>query len=194
MSECPRCGRQWPDTDRFCPMDGAALRPAHGRRRLLLAGAAATTLLLALAGANLLPWLLEYGAGRCVVSLVGLRLDQGEKGGQGQSDDLTLLLELRNNNPLAVTVERLDFTLYLNDRRLGAGGLAADGPSRLAAHGTTRLELPLEAGFWDLLSAGSTILMAPSLRCRVVGEAELRLWRARVRYPFDVDRVDLPLL
>jgi len=193
MSQCPQCGRTCTAGDRFCPMDGARLRPARSRRRLFGAITAASLLCIALAGANLLPWLLQYGAGRCTVSPVGLRLAQDEGGGRNQTQ-FALLLELRNNNPLPVSIERLDFTIALNGRRLGSGALAAGEPTHMPAYGAARLELPLETGLWDLLRAGSAVLMTPGLRCRVTGEAGLRLWRARVRYPFDIDRVDLPLL
>ena len=140
-------------------------------------GAATATLLLLSACASLQPPTAE------VQRITSPRL--GPTGGE-----LEVVFALRNPNDHDLMVERFDYDLVLDGRRVGHGYLA--DPVRLRGHGEVRLRSRAELGYFSSPEAIRRVLDRRQVDARARGHFYVREQGHTRKLPFDSRaRVDL---
>lgn len=98
------------------------------------------------------------------------------------------IIHLKVENPswLSATVTKIDYTLLINDRELGAG--TSEGNFRIEKESTRSIELPVDMAFKDMSGVLPSLLTRGKMEYRFKGVATFSTFAGSIPYPFDVKK------
>jgi hypothetical protein len=159
--------------------------------------------------------MIKKAAEKCDVRVVGIQVDKSAVGLIGQAGDIveaviggvdpdqlpenrepnvTLILDVKNNNTFSFTIESLDVDLFLNAKRVAKGRFDREKKVVLEAGKSAEAELPMNVSLAGLLvSAGSTVTSG-KIRYKVDGWMMVATEHGHIRIPVDVKGDRLPFL
>lgn len=112
---------------------------------------------------------LEKQIGRPEVSMGGVRIvDMSLAGAQ-----LAFDLDIRNPNPVGLSLRGLSYRLAIQDKPLFDGNQS--NTLRIGANGTSRVTLPFTLRYEDVLGSLAALRSSQELRYRISGEADFGL-------------------
>lgn len=98
------------------------------------------------------------------------------------------IIHLKVENPswLSATVTKIDYTLLVNDKELGAG--TSEGNFRIEKESTSFINLPVDMQFRDISGVLMSLLTRGKMVYQVKGVATFSTFMGNVPYPFDVKK------
>lgn len=98
------------------------------------------------------------------------------------------IIHLKVENPswLSATVTKIDYTLLINDKELGAG--TSEGNFRIEKESTSSIDLPVNMQFRDMSGMLLTLLSKGKMVYQFKGVATFSTFAGSVPYPFDVKK------
>ncbi|HUN54028.1 MAG TPA: LEA type 2 family protein [Smithella sp.] len=104
--------------------------------------------------------------------------------------DLLLVIEVNNPNRFDFTIKSLQYSVYLNDREIGKGGL--DEELCVLALSTTKIQMPVHAGFRDLGAGVKAFFTGEEIPYKIEGSACIKSFFGNSKLPFSKEgRVNL---
>ncbi len=95
---------------------------------------------------------------------------------------LTLQVDLENPNRFGVTITRLGYTVFLNDRPLATGAVL--DPISIPSRATTTVRLPLSTSFRDLKTGLKSLLESDSVAYAIEGDVAIRSFFGSRNFPY----------
>jgi LEA14-like dessication related protein len=104
--------------------------------------------------------------------------------------DLILVIEVNNPNRFNFTIKSLQYSIYLNDREIGKGGL--DRELLIPALSATTIQMPIHAGFRELGVGIKAIFTGDEIPYKIEGSASIKSVFGNSKLPFSKEgRVNL---
>jgi len=95
---------------------------------------------------------------------------------------LQLGLDVRNPNRFDLTIASLEYTVYLNQEKIGNGVLARE--VLIPKMTTTRVRVPVEAQFLDWNKCLKTVMTARGMPYQIEGKAMVKTLFGHLEFPF----------
>lgn len=162
-------------------------------------------------------YIIKLAASNCTVSLSGfsfdgLNLDHGvlsearkifddlfrnsgnnkKTSPSGQSQMITLFLNIQNKNPFSITIEAIKIKVYVNSRKIGDCKLPSSQKTKIGVWQTEVLELPMDISFLPLLSTTGKIITSEKITYNLTGEVVIKTFIGRINYPLNVSEIKRP--
>lgn len=143
-------------------------------------------LAIALLAINGIPYVTKWMASNCEVHLTGISM-QGAK--------LILVLELKNNNPVALDIDTLDYELFANANKIGTGNLEPGQKIYVESGQSTKFELPLQVSGLGVLSTVLEMLASnKDVEYHVKGNIVFNTLLGKISYPLDLKEKGVTVL
>lgn len=95
---------------------------------------------------------------------------------------LILELDVQNPNRFDLTIQSLQYKLFLNEREIGSGRLEKE--VRIPADSAARVQAPVTAGFKNWNESLRAVIADKDIPYRIEGEANVRTIFGSITYPF----------
>ena len=134
---------------------------------------------------NGIPYVIKWMASNCEINLTKISIEDTK---------LILVLEMKNNNPIALDVDALDYELFANDNKVGTGNLQEGQKIRVESGQSTKFEIPLQVSGLGVLSAALEMLASNNIEYHIKGTIVLNTMFGKISYPLDIKKEGVAVL